>query len=185
MVYARIFGLLIAITIILLGNECSTIPESLQDFQVKVLLFKSKEVSLIILDVHTICIPFSLFVVTFQTVYYLPYSKSEDVDFSLFRPEGFGCFKWSVEDKVADRVRLETHTTDKKLSCGNRVLMQVLAATSEEKKLDFILTGENVETKAKHNKDTNTDMKLAAGTWLNFFSHIWINLMYNNTFVIK
>ena len=42
--------------------------------------------------------------------------------------------------------------------------MQVLAATSEEKKLDFILTGENVETKAKHNKDTNTDMKLAAGS---------------------
>ena len=42
--------------------------------------------------------------------------------------------------------------------------MQIIAAKSEEKKLDFILTGENVETKAKHNKDTNTDMKLPTGT---------------------
>ena len=42
--------------------------------------------------------------------------------------------------------------------------MQILAVKSEEKKLDFILTGENVETKAKHNKDTKTDMKLTAGS---------------------
>ena len=106
----------------------------------------------------------SLFIFSFQTEYYLPYCKSEDVDFTLFRPEGFGCFKWRVEDKLADRVRLETHTTDKKLDCGNRVLMQIIAAKSEEKKFDFILTGGNVETKAKHNKDTNTDMKLPTGT---------------------
>ena len=43
--------------------------------------------------------------------------------------------------------------------------MQIIAAKLEEKKLDFILTGENVETKAKHNKDTNTDMKLRTGSY--------------------
>ena len=117
------------------------------------------------IKVYTIYHLFSLSIISFQTEYYLPYSKSEDVDFTLFRPEGFGCFKWSVEDKLADRVRLETHTTDKKLNCGNRVLMQIIAAKSEEKKLDFILTAENVETKAKHNKDTNTDMKLRTGSY--------------------
>lgn len=29
-----------------------------------------------------------------QTEFYLPYSVTEDVDFSLSRPGGFGCFQW-------------------------------------------------------------------------------------------
>ena len=43
-------------------------------------------------------------ILCFQTEYYLPYSKSEDVDFTIYRPEGFGCFKWSVPDNYADLV---------------------------------------------------------------------------------
>jgi hypothetical protein len=29
-----------------------------------------------------------------QTEFYLPYSVTEDVDFSLSRPGGFGCYQW-------------------------------------------------------------------------------------------
>ena len=29
-----------------------------------------------------------------QTEFYLPYSTTEDVDFSLSRPGGFGCYQW-------------------------------------------------------------------------------------------
>ena len=29
-----------------------------------------------------------------QTEFYLPYSETEDVDFSIVRPGGFGCYQW-------------------------------------------------------------------------------------------
>ena len=29
-----------------------------------------------------------------QTEFYLPYSVTEDVDFTLQRPAGFGCYQW-------------------------------------------------------------------------------------------
>ena len=29
-----------------------------------------------------------------QTEFYLPYSVTEDVDFSVQRPSGFGCYQW-------------------------------------------------------------------------------------------
>ena len=29
-----------------------------------------------------------------QTEFYLPYSTTEDVDFSLSKPGGFGCYQW-------------------------------------------------------------------------------------------
>ena len=29
-----------------------------------------------------------------QTEFYLPYSATEDVDFSLSKPSGFGCYQW-------------------------------------------------------------------------------------------
>jgi len=29
-----------------------------------------------------------------QTEFYLPYSETEDVDFSLTRSMGFGCYQW-------------------------------------------------------------------------------------------
>jgi len=29
-----------------------------------------------------------------QTEFYLPYSETEDVDFSITRPMGFGCYQW-------------------------------------------------------------------------------------------
>ena len=29
-----------------------------------------------------------------QTEFYLPYSTTEDVDFSLNKPGGFGCYQW-------------------------------------------------------------------------------------------
>ena len=29
-----------------------------------------------------------------QTEFWLPYSVTEDVDFSLTRPEGYGCYQW-------------------------------------------------------------------------------------------
>ena len=29
-----------------------------------------------------------------QTEFYLPYSVTEDVDFSISRPGGYGCYQW-------------------------------------------------------------------------------------------
>ena len=100
----------------------------------------------------------------FKTEYYLPYSKSEDVDFTIYRPEGFGCFKWSVQDNYADLVRLETHVTDKTLRCGNQVLIQIVAEKSIEKNVKILLTGENVGDNEKYNKDTQKNMKLPTGS---------------------
>lgn len=99
----------------------------------------------------------------FQKEYYLPYSKSEDVDFTIYRPEGFGCFKWSVPDTYAYLVRLETHVTDKTLRCGNEVLIQIIAEKSIEKNVNIVLTGENVGDNERYNKDTKKDMKLPTG----------------------
>ena len=31
-----------------------------------------------------------------QTEFWLPYSETEDVDFTLSRPEGYGCYQWYV-----------------------------------------------------------------------------------------
>ena len=31
-----------------------------------------------------------------QTEFFLPYSVTEDVDFSISRPGGFGCYQWLV-----------------------------------------------------------------------------------------
>ena len=31
-----------------------------------------------------------------QTEFYLPYSVTEDVDFSLSKPSGFGCYQWYI-----------------------------------------------------------------------------------------
>ena len=31
-----------------------------------------------------------------QTEFYLPYSETEDVDFSIQRPGGTGCYQWYV-----------------------------------------------------------------------------------------
>jgi hypothetical protein len=31
-----------------------------------------------------------------QTEFWLPYSVTEDVDFSILRPESYGCYQWYV-----------------------------------------------------------------------------------------
>ena len=31
-----------------------------------------------------------------QTEFWLPYSITEDVDFTITRPEGYGCYQWYV-----------------------------------------------------------------------------------------
>ena len=37
-----------------------------------------------------------------QTEFFLPYSETEDVDFSIVRPGGMGCYMWSVLIHSAD-----------------------------------------------------------------------------------
>ena len=32
-----------------------------------------------------------------QTEFWLPYSITEDVDFSITRPEGYGCYQWYIQ----------------------------------------------------------------------------------------
>jgi hypothetical protein len=41
-----------------------------------------------------------------QTEFYLPYSVTEDVDFSISRPGGFGCYQWYVNSSKNDIQKL-------------------------------------------------------------------------------
>ena len=100
--------------------------------------------------------------------YYLPYSNTEDVDFSVSRPEGFGCYKWSIDDKYSDLVRLEPHITNRELNCGHKLVLKVLSqdaftARWGEKTVDVVITGENVKPETKLNRDTKTKTKAETG----------------------
>ena len=48
-----------------------------------------------------------------QTEFYLPYSVTEDVDFSLSKPSGFGCYQWYIFR--AYRITLEVYFLNKHL----------------------------------------------------------------------
>ena len=103
--------------------------------------------------------------------YYLPYSNSEDVDFSISRPEGFGCYKWIIDDKYTDLMRLETHVTNHELNCGNKLLFKVLSqdaftARWGERTVNVVITGENVKTETKSNRDTKTKSKSETGNFI-------------------
>ena len=94
--------------------------------------------------------------------YYLPYSNSEDVDFTIYRPEGFGCYRWSIDDKYSDLLSLHPRLENYELKCGNKLSIKVLSQAPfttrwGEKKVDVAIMGENVKPKTKHNRDTKTE----------------------------
>ena len=108
------------------------------------------------------------FLFPIQTDYYLPFSNSEDVDFRISRPEGHGCFKWSIDDKFADLLKLETSITDSNLKCGNEISLKVLSqspftARWGERTVDIVITGDNVKASTKSNAYTKTVTKSETG----------------------
>ena len=70
---------------------------------------------------------------------------SEDVDFSVSRPEGFGCYKWSIPNEYGHLIRLDTHYTNQELMCGNKLAFQILPGSSDTS-VDFVISGENTNT---------------------------------------
>ena len=98
----------------------------------------------------------------FQTEFYLPYSVSEDVDFSISRPEGFGCYRWSVDDKFSDLALLHPQVTNYELKCGNKLVFQV-SPRWRDASVDVVITGENVKPETKSNRDTKTKTKSESG----------------------
>ena len=90
------------------------------------------------------------------------------MDFSISRPEGHGCFKWSIDDKFADLLKLETSITDSNLKCGNEISLKVLSqspftARWGERTVDVVITGDNVKASTKSNAYTKTVTKSETG----------------------
>ena len=83
-------------------------------------------------------------IISLQTEFYLPYSVSEDVDFSLSRPEGFGCYRWKVADKYSDLVRLQPHITNYEMMCGNTLIFQIRPSWGDTS-VDLVITGVNAK----------------------------------------
>jgi len=85
-----------------------------------------------------------------QTEFWLPYSVTEDVDFTLVRPETFGCYQWSVEEDKMDFVNLDPVIQDYKLRCGNKLDFQILPK-GEKESIDIKITAENLYTEETDN----------------------------------
>jgi len=94
-----------------------------------------------------------------QTEFYLPYSETEDVDFSLQRPVGYGCYQWSTEN--TDEIRLAPLTTDSELMCGNTLEFQVLPKGPKEVNT-FKIIAENVKLEALLTSGTDDEVEIPA-----------------------
>jgi len=79
-----------------------------------------------------------------QTEFFLPYSVTEDVDFSITRPGGYGCYQWSVSEEGQEVVALDPHHSDYELLCGTRLEFRILKNNGHPN-VDFKLIAENVD----------------------------------------
>jgi len=77
-----------------------------------------------------------------QTEFFLPYSTTEDVDFSLSKPSGFGCYQWSTDEE--DVVALAPIFTDYDNMCGSRLEFRIIKNNGKPT-VDFKITAENVD----------------------------------------
>jgi len=77
-----------------------------------------------------------------QTEFYLPYSATEDVDFSLSKPSGFGCYQWSTDEEEV--VALQPILTDYDNMCGSRLEFKIIKNNGKPN-IDFKITAENVD----------------------------------------
>ncbi|CAB4064919.1 NUP210 [Lepeophtheirus salmonis] len=79
--------------------------------------------------------------VGYQQEFYLPYSETEDVDFTISRNDG--CFQWSTE--AVEVVNLRPLTLDYSKQCGNVLEFVVIAkAAHPEKETIIKIFAENV-----------------------------------------
>jgi len=77
-----------------------------------------------------------------QTEFYLPYSATEDVDFSLSKPSGFGCYQWSTDEEEV--VALQPILIDYDNMCGSRLEFKIIKNNGKPN-IDFKITAENVD----------------------------------------
>jgi len=80
-----------------------------------------------------------------QTEFWLPYSETEDVDFTILRPEAYGCYLWSVEEDKIDLVNLDPVLSDYTMRCGTKLDFQVLPKGPDQS-VDIKIIGENMYT---------------------------------------
>eukprot|EP00096_Caligus_rogercresseyi_P015821 TRINITY_DN829_c0_g1_i4.p1 TRINITY_DN829_c0_g1~~TRINITY_DN829_c0_g1_i4.p1 ORF type:complete len:890 (-),score=177.71 TRINITY_DN829_c0_g1_i4:182-2851(-) len=79
---------------------------------------------------------------SYQTEFFLPYSETEDVDFSISRNDG--CFQWSTD--AVDIVSLSPLHMNYNKQCGNVLEFKVLAkAADPDKETIFKIFAENID----------------------------------------
>jgi len=81
---------------------------------------------------------------------FLPYSETEDVDFTIDRPSRVGCYQWSCENEEV--IELIPINTDHKLQCGSRLEIKILPKTADPKgPIKLTILAENVDMEAYEN----------------------------------
>jgi len=81
---------------------------------------------------------------------FLPYSETEDVDFTIERPSRVGCYQWSCENE--ELIELIPINTDHKLQCGSRLEIKILPKTGDPKgPVKLTILAENVDMEAYEN----------------------------------
>eukprot|EP00090_Calanus_glacialis_P028282 TRINITY_DN45475_c0_g1_i1.p1 TRINITY_DN45475_c0_g1~~TRINITY_DN45475_c0_g1_i1.p1 ORF type:complete len:919 (-),score=251.02 TRINITY_DN45475_c0_g1_i1:238-2994(-) len=81
---------------------------------------------------------------------FLPYSETEDVDFTIDRPSRVGCYQWSCENEEV--IELIPINTDHKLQCGSRLEIKILPKTADPNgPVKLTILAENVDMEAYEN----------------------------------
>jgi len=81
---------------------------------------------------------------------FLPYSETEDVDFTIDRPNKIGCYQWSCENE--EIIELIPVNTDHQLQCGSRLEIKILPKTANPTgPVKLTIMAENVDMEAYEN----------------------------------
>lgn len=77
-----------------------------------------------------------------QKEFYLPYSETEDVDFSLSQETNNGCYQWSTNN--TEVIRLHPIHTNYEMLCGSRLEFQIIPKAAKGK-ITIKITAENAD----------------------------------------
>jgi len=106
--------------------------------------------NLLLVCLITVCLSSVLGEQEVPETIFLPYSETEDVDFTIDRPSRVGCYQWSCENEEV--IELIPVNTDHKLHCGSRLEIKILPKTADPKgPVKLTILAENVDMEAYEN----------------------------------
>merc|ERR1712013_79677 len=106
--------------------------------------------NLLLVCLITVCLSSVLGEQEVPETIFLPYSETEDVDFTIDRPSRVGCYQWSCENEEV--IELIPVNTDHELHCGSRLEIKILPKTADPKgPVKLTILAENVDMEAYEN----------------------------------